>query len=62
MWLLEIARRLKVPVAATVQYPTGLGPLAADLAARLDRLLTEFRFTSIRDSLEQGAIAADAAA
>lgn len=32
-WLVRIARRLEVPVAATVQYPRGLGALDAALAA-----------------------------
>jgi nicotinamidase-related amidase len=32
-WLVRIACRLEVPVAATVQYPRGLGPLDATLAA-----------------------------
>lgn len=36
LWLLEIARRLSVPVAATVQYPSGLGPLLPEVAARVD--------------------------
>lgn len=34
-WLVEVARRLAVPVAATLQYPAGLGPLVPQLAARV---------------------------
>ena len=32
-WLVEIAQHLGVPVAATVQYPAGLGPMDAALTA-----------------------------
>ncbi len=32
-WLIGVARRLGVPVAAVVQYPQGLGPLVPEVAA-----------------------------
>jgi nicotinamidase-related amidase len=35
MFLLESARVLNMPVAATEQYPKGLGPTLAELASRL---------------------------
>ena len=35
LWLVEIAQRLAVPVAATVQYPAGLGPMVPVLGARI---------------------------
>ena len=31
LWLVAVAQRLGVPVAATVQYPTGLGPMVPAL-------------------------------
>jgi nicotinamidase-related amidase len=34
-WLVQVAQRLGVPVAATEQYPKGIGPTHPDLAARL---------------------------
>jgi nicotinamidase-related amidase len=34
-WLVDVARRLDVPVAATEQYPAGLGPTVPELAGRL---------------------------
>jgi len=34
-WLVDVARRLGVPVAATEQYPAGLGPTVPELAGRL---------------------------
>jgi len=49
--------RFDVPALTRVRHYGGL----RRTAARLDRLLAEFRFTSIRDSLDQGAIAADEA-
>ena len=51
VWLLEIARRLKVPVAATIQYPKGLGPLAANLAARLapHEIAEKIHFSAVAD-------------
>lgn len=35
-WLLGVARRLGVPVAATVQYPRGLGAMIPELAGRIE--------------------------
>ncbi len=34
-WLVQVAQRLGVPVAATEQYPKGIGHTHAELAARL---------------------------
>lgn len=34
-WLMQVAQRLGVPVAATEQYPKGIGHTHAELAARL---------------------------
>jgi nicotinamidase-related amidase len=36
LWLVRLARRLSVPVAATVQYPTGLGSTLPAIAACLE--------------------------
>ena len=51
IWLTEIARRLGVPVGATVQYPQGLGPFAAELAARLrpGETVEKIHFSAVRD-------------
>lgn len=51
IWLTEIARRLGVPVGATVQYPQGLGPFAADLAARLKpgETVEKIHFSAVLD-------------
>lgn len=35
LWLVDVARRLGVPVVATEQYPAGLGPTVPELAGRL---------------------------
>lgn len=34
-WLVQVAQRLNVPVAATEQYPQGIGPTHPQVAARL---------------------------
>ncbi len=36
LWLVDIAQCLSVPVGATVQYPSGLGPLVPELGARIE--------------------------
>lgn len=36
-WMIDVARRLDVPVAGTEHYPQGLGPLAPALLERLPR-------------------------
>lgn len=50
-WLTAIARRLEVPVGATVQYPKGLGPLASELASQLRPAETveKIHFSAVRD-------------
>ena len=51
VWLTEVARRIGVPVGATVQYPKGLGPFAARLAERLlpGETVEKIHFSAIRD-------------
>lgn len=51
VWLADVARRVGVPVAATVQYPKGLGPLAADLASRLapHEVVEKIHFSAVAD-------------
>jgi nicotinamidase-related amidase len=39
-WLVQVAQRLVVPVAATEQYPKGIGHTHADVAARLPAAAT----------------------
>lgn len=51
LWLVEVAGRLSVPVAATVQYPSGLGPLVAELAARVptECVAEKIHFSAVAD-------------
>lgn len=55
-WLLEVARRLAVPMAATVQYPAGLGPLVPELAALVPAaaLVEKIHFSAVADGCLQG--------
>jgi hypothetical protein len=48
LWLVEIAQRMAVPVAATVQYPAGLGPMVPDLG----RLATRLRYRQVVSARE----------
>ena len=50
-WLVEVARRLEVPVAATVQYPAGLGPIVPELAALLPAgdVVEKIHFSAVAD-------------
>ena len=51
LWLVDIAQRLSVPVGATVQYPSGLGPLVPELGARIqpDRIVEKMHFSAVAD-------------
>jgi len=51
LWLLEVARRLAVPVLATVQYPKGLGPLVPALADKLapEEIVEKIYFSAVAD-------------
>lgn len=50
-WLLRIARRLDVPVLASEQYPSGLGPTLGQLRERLYEveLVEKIHFSALRD-------------
>ena len=51
LWLDRIARRLNIPVGATVQYPNGLGPFAPELAAQLQaaEMVEKIHFSAVRE-------------
>jgi hypothetical protein len=51
VWLTHIARRLDVPVGATVQYPRGLGPLPPVLAGlmRAGETVDKMHFSAVRE-------------
>ncbi len=51
LWLVEIAQRLAVPVAATVQYPAGLGPIVPVLGARIpaENVVEKICFSAVAD-------------
>ncbi|GBG03490.1 hydrolase [Azospira sp. I13] len=51
LWLVEVARRLTVPVLATVQYPKGLGPLVPALADKLapEEVVEKIHFSAVAD-------------
>lgn len=50
-WLVDVARRLEIPAAATVQYPQGLGPLVADLGERFEpqEIVEKIHFSAVAD-------------
>lgn len=50
-WLVRVAQRLGVPVAATVQYPAGLGPTVPELAALVPPAATveKIHFSAVAD-------------
>jgi nicotinamidase-related amidase len=57
-WLLGVARRLGVPVAASEQYPAGLGTTAAALRAQLapDEIVEKVHFSCVAEGcLERSA-------
>lgn len=51
LWLLRLAQRLSVPVAATVQYPRGLGAMLPELAAHLvpGTIVEKIHFSAVAD-------------
>lgn len=51
IWLTAIARRLAIPIAATVQYPQGLGPFPPALAnlLRPGETVAKIHFSAVRD-------------
>lgn len=56
LWLAEVARHLGVPVAATVQYPAGLGPLMPALAERVpaECVAEKIHFSAVADGCLEG--------
>lgn len=50
-WLVDVARRLAVPVAATEQYPGGLGHTVPELAERLapGEIVEKIHFSAVAD-------------
>jgi nicotinamidase-related amidase len=51
LWLVAVAQRLSVPVGATVQYPSGLGPLVPELGAAIPpaRVVEKIHFSAVAD-------------
>jgi len=51
IWLVQVARRIGVPVIASEQYPQGLGPTAPELAAVLpaDAVRTKIHFSCVAE-------------
>ena len=51
LWLVAVAKRLGVPVAATVQYPAGLGPMVPELTARIPAadVVEKIHFSAVAD-------------
>ncbi|QAU35740.1 isochorismatase family protein [Janthinobacterium sp. 17J80-10] len=51
LWLLRLAQRLSVPVAATVQYPAGLGAMLPELAAHVApcNIVEKIHFSAVAD-------------
>ena len=51
LWLVAVAQRLSVPVGATVQYPSGLGPMVPELEACIapDRIVEKIHFSAVAD-------------
>ncbi|MEO8038077.1 MAG: hydrolase [Betaproteobacteria bacterium] len=56
MWLVQVARRIGVPVLASEQYPQGLGPTAPELAALLpaETTRTKVHFSCVADGCFDG--------
>jgi nicotinamidase-related amidase len=50
-WLVAVAQRLSVPVGATVQYPSGLGPMVPELGMSIppDRVVEKIHFSAVAD-------------
>lgn len=51
LWLVAVAQRLGVPVAVTVQYPAGLGPMVPELTARIPAadVVEKIHFSAVAD-------------
>ena len=51
LWLVAVAQRLAVPVGATVQYPSGLGPLVTELSDAIppERVVEKIHFSAVAD-------------
>ena len=51
LWLVAVTQRLAVPVGATVQYPSGLGPLVPELTACIapERVVEKIHFSAVAD-------------
>lgn len=49
LWLSRVAQRLSVPVVATVQYPSGLGPLVPPLREHVDAIVEKIHFSAVAD-------------
>lgn len=56
IWLAGVARRLRVPVVVSEQYPAGLGPTAADLKGVLEeaRFVEKTHFSCVSDGCLAG--------
>lgn len=54
LWLAKVAQRLSVPVAATVQYPSGLGPLLPALEEHVDVIVEKLHFSAFSDGCLNG--------
>jgi isochorismate hydrolase len=56
LWLRDIAQRLAVPVAATVQYPRGLGNMIPELAATIppDQIVEKIHFSAVAEGCLDG--------
>lgn len=55
-WLLGLAQELGVPVAATVQYPQGLGDMVAELACRIppEHIVDKIHFSAVAEGCLAG--------
>lgn len=55
IWLSKVAQRMSVPIAATVQYPAGLGGTVAALAEHLspDSILEKIHFSAFAEGCLQ---------
>jgi len=58
-WLLNIAQRLDIPIAATVQYPRGLGNMIPELAAGIppEHIVEKIHFSAAADGCLDGLVA-----
>lgn len=54
LWLAQVARRLSVPVVATVQYPAGIGPLLSQLRDQVDAVVEKIHFSAVADGCLDG--------